>query len=212
MGVGSRLEVLPMEDNILFVIARIKGEVWEALPGRIVVGAGGVGYQVLVPVSTYDRLNPLEGEAIDLKTYQHVRENSLTLYGFANDEERDVFLLLIDRVSGIGPAIAMAVLSGLEVKMFKQAVVNGDAAGLSAVKGIGKKTAERIILELKDKVGVVQTWEETGDRTDAARDAEMGLIALGFKQADARKSVDRALKANPDAESAEIIRLGLRGI
>ena len=201
-----------MEDNILFVIARIKGEVWEALPGRIVVGAGGVGYQVLVPVSTYDRLNPLEGEAIDLKTYQHVRENSLTLYGFANDEERDVFLLLIDRVSGIGPAIAMAVLSGLEVKMFKQAVVNGDAAGLSAVKGIGKKTAERIILELKDKVGVVQTWEETGDRTDAARDAEMGLIALGFKQADARKSVDRALKANPEAESAEIIRLGLRGI
>lgn len=212
MGVGSRLEVFPKDDSILFVIARIKGEVWEALPGRIVVGAGGVGYQLLVPVSTYDRLNPLEGEAIDLKTYQHVRENSLTLYGFANDEERDVFLLLIDRVSGIGPAIAMAVLSGLEVKMFKQAVVNGDAAGLSAVKGIGKKTAERIILELKDKVGVVQTWEETGDRTDAARDAEMGLIALGFKQADARKSVDRALKANPGAESAEIIRSGLRGI
>ncbi|MCH1509174.1 MAG: Holliday junction branch migration protein RuvA [Akkermansiaceae bacterium] len=212
MGVGSRLEVFPKDDSVLFVIARIKGEVWEALPGRIVVGAGGVGYQLLVPVSTYDRLNPLEGEAIDLKTYQHVRENSLTLYGFANDEERDVFLLLIDRVSGIGPAIAMAVLSGLEVKMFKQAVVNGDAAGLSGVKGIGKKTAERIILELKDKVGVVQTWEETGDRTDAARDAEMGLIALGFKQADARKSVDRALKANPEAESAEIIRLGLRGI
>lgn len=203
---------MPKDDSVLLVIARIKGEVWGALPGRIVVGAGGVGYQVLVPVSTYDRLNPLEGEAIDLKTYQHVRENSLTLYGFANDEERDVFLLLIDRVSGIGPAIAMAVLSGLEVKMFKQAVVNGDAAGLSAVKGIGKKTAERIILELKDKVGVVQTWEETGDRSDAARDAEMGLIALGFKQADARKSVDRALKANPGAESAEIIRLGLRGI
>ncbi len=194
------------------MIARIKGEVWEALPGRIVVGAGGMGYQVLVPVSTYDRLNPLEGDSIDLKTYQHVRENSLTLYGFANDEERDVFLLLIDRVSGIGPAIAMAVLSGLEVKMFKQAVVNGDAVGLSAVKGIGKKTAERIILELKDKVGVVQTWEESADRTDAARDAEMGLIALGFKQADARKSVDRVLKENPGAESAEIIRLGLRGI
>jgi len=212
MGGGSRLEVLSKEDSVLSVIARIKGEVWGALPGRIVVGAGGVGYQILVPVSTYDRLNPLEGEAIDLKTYQHVRENSLTLYGFANDEERDVFLLLIDRVSGIGPAIAMAVLSGLEVKMFKQAVVNGDAAGLSAVKGIGKKTAERIILELKDKVGVVQTWEDTGDRTDAARDAEMGLIALGFKQADARKSVDRVLKANPEAESAEIIRLGLRGI
>jgi holliday junction DNA helicase RuvA len=194
------------------MIARIKGEVWEALPGRIVVGAGGVGYQVLVPLSTYDRLNPLEGQAIDLRTYQHVRENSLTLYGFSKDEERDVFLLLIDRVSGIGPAIAMAVLSGLAVEAFKQAVVNGDAAGLSSVKGIGKKTAERIILELKDKVGVVRTWEQSEDRTDSARDAEMGLMALGFKQADARKAVDRALKASPGAESAELIRLGLRGM
>ncbi|MEJ6581163.1 MAG: Holliday junction branch migration protein RuvA [Akkermansiaceae bacterium] len=194
------------------MIARIKGEVWEALPGRIVVGAGGVGYQVIVPISTYDQLNPLEGQSIDLRTYQHVRENSLTLYGFAKDEERDVFLLLIDRVSGIGPAIAMAVLSGLAVGAFKQAVVNGDAVGLSSVKGIGKKTAERIILELKDKVGVVQTWEQSEDRTDSARDAEMGLMALGFKQADARKAVDKALKAEPGAESAELIRLGLRGI
>ena len=194
------------------MIARIKGEVWEALPGRIVVGAGGVGYQVIVPISTYDQLNPLEGQSIDLRTYQHVRENSLTLFGFANDEERDVFLLLIDRVSGIGPAIAMAVLSGLAVGAFKQAVVNGDAVGLSSVKGIGKKTAERIILELKDKVGVVQTWEQSEDRTDSARDAEMGLMALGFKQADARKAVDKALKAEPGAESAELIRLGLRGI
>lgn len=194
------------------MIARIKGEVWEALPGRIVVGAGGVGYQVIVPISTYDQLNPLEGQSIDLRTYQHVRENSLTLYGFAKDEERDVFLLLIDRVSGIGPAIAMAVLSGLAVGAFKQAVVNGDAVGLSSVKGIGKKTAERIILELKDKVGVVQTWEQSEDRTDSARDAEMGLMALGFRQADARKAVDKALKAEPGAESAELIRLGLRGI
>jgi holliday junction DNA helicase RuvA len=197
---------------VFLMIARIKGEVWEALPGRIVVGAGGVGYQVIVPISTYDQLNPLEGQSIDLRTYQHVRENSLTLYGFAKDEERDVFLLLIDRVSGIGPAIAMAVLSGLAVGAFKQAVVNGDAVGLSSVKGIGKKTAERIILELKDKVGVVQTWEQSEDRTDSARDAEMGLMALGFKQADARKAVDKALKAEPGAESAELIRLGLRGI
>ncbi|MGC6465151.1 MAG: Holliday junction branch migration protein RuvA [Akkermansiaceae bacterium] len=194
------------------MIARVKGEVWEALPGRIVVGAGGVGYQVMVPLSTYDQLNPVEGSQIDLRTYQHVRENSLTLYGFSSDEERDVFLLLIDRVSGIGPAIAMAVLSGMAVGAFKQAVVGGDAVGISAVKGIGKKTAERIILELKDKVGVVQTWEQSEDRSDAARDAEMGLMALGFKQVEARKAVDKALKENPGAESAELIRLGLRGI
>jgi Holliday junction DNA helicase RuvA len=193
------------------VIARLKGEIWEALPGRIVVGAGGVGYLVNVPLSTYDAINPLEGEAIDLRIYQHVRENSLTLYGFAKDEEKDIFLLLIDRVSGIGPATALAVLGGLPVAGFKQAVVNGDAVGLSGVKGIGKKTAERIILELKDKVGVVQTWETGPDRSDAARDAEMGLMALGFKQVEARKSVDKVLKENPGAESAELIRMGLRG-
>lgn len=193
------------------MITRLKGEVWEALPGRIVIGAGGVGYQVLVPMSTYDQLNPVEGEKIDLRTYQHVRENLLVLYGFVTDEERDVFLLLIDRVSGIGPTIAMAVLSGMPVAQFKQVVVSGDAVAMSKVKGIGKKTAERIILELKDKVGVAQTWEQGGDRTDSARDAEMGLIALGFKQADARKAVDRVLKEKPDAGSGEIIRLGLRG-
>jgi Holliday junction DNA helicase RuvA len=189
----------------------LKGEIWEALPGRIVVGAGGVGYLVNVPLSTYDQLNPLEGGQIDLRIYQHVRENSLTLDGFAKDEEKDVFMLLIDRVSGIGPATALAVLGGLPVEGFKQAVVNGDAAGISGVKGIGKKTAERIILELKDKVGVVKTWEPGSDRSNDARDAEMGLMALGFKQAEARKAVDRVLKENPGAGSADIIRLGLRG-
>jgi Holliday junction DNA helicase RuvA len=193
------------------MIARLKGVVWEALPGRVVVGAGGVGYLVQLPLSTYDQLNPLEGDSIDLRIYQHVRENSLTLYGFARDEEKDVFMLLIDRVSGIGPATALAVLGGLPVEGFKQAVIQGDAEGICGVKGIGKKTAERIILELKDKVGVVETWDSGPDRTTSARDAEMGLMALGFKQAEARKAVDRVLKEKPGADSAELIRLGLRG-
>ena len=193
------------------MIARLKGEVWEALPGRVVVGAGGVGYLVQLPLSTYDQMNPLEGDLIDLRIYQHVRENSLTLYGFARGEEKDVFMLLIDRVSGIGPATALAVLGGLPVEGFKQAVIQGDAAGISGVKGIGKKTAERIILELKDKVGVVETWDSDPNRTDSARDAEMGLMALGFKQAEARRAVDRVLKEQPGADSAELIRLGLRG-
>ena len=193
------------------MIARLKGEVWEALPGRVVVGAGGVGYLVQLPLSTYDQMKPLEGDLIDLRIYQHVRENSLTLYGFARDEEKDVFMLLIDRVSGIGPATALAVLGGLPVEGFKQAVIQGDAAGISGVKGIGKKTAERIILELKDKVGVVETWDSDPNRTDSARDAEMGLMALGFKQAEARRAVDRVLKEQPGADSAELIRLGLRG-
>ena len=203
--------ISPVLASFREVIARLKGEVWEALPGRIVVGAGGVGYLVQLPLSTYDQMNPLEGDLIDLRIYQHVRENSLTLYGFARDEEKDVFMLLIDRVSGIGPATALAVLGGLPVEGFKQAVIQGDAAGISGVKGIGKKTAERIILELKDKVGVVETWDSDPNRTDSARDAEMGLMALGFKQAAARRAVDRVLKEQPGADSAELIRLGLRG-
>ena len=193
------------------MIARLKGEVWEALPGRIVVGAGGVGYLVNLPLSTYDALNPIEGMSVDLRIYQHVRENSLILYGFQRDEEKDIFMLLIDRVSGIGPATALSVLGGLPGEGFKQAVVNGDAVAISGVKGIGKKTAERIILELKDKVGLVQTWQPEEGRSNAAQDAEMGLIALGFKQAEARKTVDKVLRENPSAESAELIRLGLRG-
>ena len=193
------------------MIARLKGEVWEALPGRIVVGAGGVGYLVNLPLSTYDALNPIEWMSVDLRIYQHVRENSLILYGFQRDEEKDIFMLLIDRVSGIGPATALSVLGGLPVEGFKQAVVNGDAVAISGVKGIGKKTAERIILELKDKVGLVQTWQPEEGRSNAAQDAEMGLIALGFKQAEARKTVDKVLRENPSAESAELIRLGLRG-
>ncbi len=192
------------------MIARLRGEIWESLPGRLVIGAGGVGYQVLVPMSTYDALNPVEGGKIDLRTYQHVRENALVLFGFATEEEKDLFLLLIERVSGIGPSMAMSVLSGMPVATFKQGVVEGNTAVLSQIKGLGKKTAERIILELKDKVGVVETWQGAEGRSSSAQDAELALISLGFKQAEARKSLDKALKESPDADSGELIRLGLR--
>lgn len=194
------------------MIARLRGEIWEALPGRLILGAGGVGYLVLVPMSTYDALRPVVGGQVDLRTYQHVRENLIQLFGFATEEEKDLFMLLIDRVSGIGPSIAMSVLSGMPVSTFKQGVVNGDIALLSMVKGLGKKTAERIILELKDKVGVVATWQGDGGRSSEAQDAELALISLGFKQAEARKAVDKAMKENPEANSGEMIRLGLRSL
>lgn len=194
------------------VIARLKGEIWEALPGRLVVGVSGVGYLVIVPMSTYDALSPVPGAKVDLLTHQHVRENALTLFGFATEAEKELFLLLHERVSGIGPVIAIAILSGMPVETFKAGVVAGDIARLSQIKGLGKKTAERIILELKDKVGVTKAWEGGEGRGSAADDAEMGLISLGFKQAEARKAVDLALKAKPGADSGELIRMGLRGI
>lgn len=194
------------------MIARIRGKVWEAYPNRLILDVQGVGYELHVPLSTFDHLHPSEGVVVELRTYMHVRETAHTLYGFATEEERDVFLLLIDRVSGIGPSTAMSVLSGLAVSRFKTAVVQGDVAELSKVKGLGKKTAERIILELKDKVGVTETWESAagGGISHAAADAEMALIALGYKQVDARKAVKRVLEIETNATVEELIRGALR--
>jgi Holliday junction DNA helicase RuvA len=194
------------------VIARLRGNILEAYPNRLVVDVHGVGYEVLVPLSTFDRLHAAEGLAVDLRTHLHIRETAHTLYGFATEEERDVFLLLIDRVSGIGPAIAMAVLSGMPVTAFKTSVVQGDVASLSRIKGLGKKTAERIILELKDKVGVTETWQDAaaGQMSAPAADAELALIALGYKQVDSRKAVRKALDADPAAPTEALVRGALR--
>ncbi|MBK1790465.1 Holliday junction branch migration protein RuvA [Persicirhabdus sediminis] len=194
------------------MIARLRGKVWEALPNRLVIDVNGVGYLVNVPLSTFDKLNPLEGAEVSLHIHTHIREQAHSLFGFATQEERDVFLLLIDRVSGIGPSIAMSVLSGMSVEHFKQAVVNGDANSLTSIKGLGKKTAERIILELKDKVGVTESWEAAASELtpSAIVDAEYGLIALGYKQSEARKAVKAAQAASPSAESGELLRQALR--
>jgi Holliday junction DNA helicase RuvA len=196
------------------MIARLRGKVIEAYPNRLVVDVHGVGYEVNIPLSTFDRLHAAEGVEVDLRTHLHIRETAHTLYGFASEEERDVFLLLIDRVSGIGPAIAMAVLSGLAVTRFKAAVVAGDVAELSRIKGLGKKTAERIVLELKDKVGVTDTWQDAaaGQVSAAAADAELALIALGYKQVDARKAVRKALEAEPAAAAETLVRGALRAM
>ena len=194
------------------MIARLRGKVWEAYPNRLILDVQGVGYELHIPLSTFDHLHPSEGAVVELRTYMHVRETAHTLYGFATEEERDVFLLLIDRVSGIGPSTAMSVLSGLVVSRFKTAVMQGDVAQLSKVKGLGKKTAERIILELKDKVGVTETWESAagGGISHAAADAEMALIALGYKQVDARKAVKKVLEIEANATVEELIRGALR--
>ena len=196
------------------MIARLRGRVWEAYPNRLVVDVQGVGYEAQVPLSTFDRLHASEGIEVDLRTHLHIRETAHTLYGFATEEERDVFLMLIDRVSGIGPSIAMAVLSGMPVNRFKQCVVAGDVTELSRIKGLGKKTAERIVLELKDKVGVTDTWQDaaSGQVTATAADAELALIALGFKQVDARKAVRKVLEADAASTTEALVRGALRAL
>ena len=196
------------------MIARLRGRVLEAYPNRLVVDVQGVGYEVLVPLSTFDRLHAVEGLEVDLRTHLHIRETAHTLYGFASEEERDVFLMLIERVSGIGPAIAMAVLSGLPVAKFKSCVVAGNVAELSRIKGLGKKTAERIVLELKDKVGVTDTWQDAaaGAVSPSAADAELALIALGYKQVDARKAVRKVLEEHEGAAVEVMVRGALRAL
>ena len=188
------------------MIAFLRGTVAESYPQRLILDVHGVGYEVIVPLSTFDRLNPLPGRELTLKTYLHVRENMQVLYGFATDAERDIFLLLIERVSGIGPATAIAILGSLSVEQFKQAVVGGDVSGIARAKGVGKKTAERIVL--------AATWEAQaqGATSQAAGDAELALIALGFKQVESRKAIAAHLKDHPDADVDELIRAALRSM
>lgn len=194
------------------MIAFLRGTVAEAMPQCLVLDVNGVGYEVQVPLSTFDAVNPMEGQVVTLKIHLHVRENAQVLYGFATDAERDIFRLLIARVSGIGPATAISILSGLNVSAFKQAVVSGDVNSIARAKGVGKRTAERIILELKDKVGLASTWEaqQQGTTTEAASDAELALVALGFKQTEARKAISALVKDNPQATTDELIRGALR--
>ncbi len=194
------------------MISFLRGTVAEALPQCLVLDVGGVGYEVQVPLSTFDALNPTEGQVVTLKTHLHIRETAHVLYGFATDAERDIFRLLIERVSGIGPATAISILSGLNVSSFKAAVAGGDVQAIARAKGVGKKTAERIVLELKDKVGLAATWEaqQQGTTSPAAADAELALVALGFKQVEARKALKELLKQNPQADTDELIRGALR--
>lgn len=194
------------------MIVKLTGTISDALPNQLIIDVQGVGYQVNVPLSTYDKLAPQAGDKVAIHTHQHIRETAHTLYGFASLEEKDVFLLLIDRVSGIGPSIAMNVLSGMTVSGFKGAVANGELAILSKVKGLGKKTAERIVLELRDKVGVADAWKAASEGvvSTAAGDAELALISLGYKQVEARKAIKAAEGVEPKSSAEVLIKSALR--
>ncbi|MDQ3315109.1 MAG: Holliday junction branch migration protein RuvA, partial [Verrucomicrobiota bacterium] len=194
----------------------LAGKLAAALPTQATLDVNGVGYEVLIPLSSYDRL-PAVGQAVQILTHLHVREDAHILYGFMSPAERDLFRLLVNNVSGIGPKLALAVLSGMSVGNFKTAVVNGDVASLSKISGLGKKTAERIILELKDKLGVAAAWEvasaahaPSAEETQA-NEAVLGLIALGYKQVDAHKTVRDLQEKQPEVKSAEeLVKLALK--
>src|SRR5205085_9953075 len=175
------------------MITFLAGNLNTALPTQATVDVNGVGYEVLIPLSSYDKLPPV-GQSVRILTHLHVREDAQILYGFMTAAERDLFRLLVNNVTGIGPKLALAVLSGMSVSNFKAAVVNSDVASLSKISGLGKKTAERIVLELKDKLGVAAAWEVASGvhaptpEQEQANEAMLALIALGYKQVDAHKA------------------------
>lgn len=198
------------------MITHVAGKLTAALPTQAIVDVNGVGYELLIPLSSYDRL-PAIGQSVQVLTHLHVREDAQVLYGFMSTAERDLFRLLVNNVSGIGPKLALAVLSGMSVGNFKGAVVNGDVASLSKISGLGKKTAERIVLELKDKLGVTAVWEAasashapTAEEAQA-NEAVLALIALGYKQVDAHKTVRELQDKQPEVKSAEeLVKLALK--
>jgi Holliday junction DNA helicase RuvA len=200
------------------VITFLDGTLSSALPTQAVVDVRGVGYEVLIPLSSYDRL-PAPGQPVRILTHLHVREDAQILYGFMSAAERDLFRLLVNNVSGIGPKLALAVLSGMSVNNFKGAVVNGDAASLAKISGVGKKTAERMVLELKDKLGVAAAWEAASaehaptPEESQANEAVLALIALGYKQVDAHKAVrELQEKEGASAGAEELVKLALKRI
>src|SRR5260221_2650441 len=176
------------------MISFLRGKLVEALPTQVIVEVHGVGYEALIPLSSFDKL-PTPGAEVKLLTHLAVREDAHVLYGFMTAAERDLFRLLVNNVSGIGPKLALAVLNGMSVNSFKAAVVNSDVASLSKISGLGKKTAERIVLELKDKLGVAAAWEVASGaqaptpEQEQANEAVLALIALGYKQVEAHKAV-----------------------
>jgi holliday junction DNA helicase RuvA len=180
------------------MISFLEGKLVEALPTQVTIDVHGVGYEVLIPLSSFDKL-PLPGNAVKLLTHLAIREDAHVLYGFMTSAEREMFRLLINTVSGIGPKLALNVLSGMNVTALRGAVANGDVKSLSQISGVGKKTAERIVVELKDKIGAAGAWEAASaaralsPSDQKVNDAVLALMALGFKQVEAHESVRGAL-------------------
>ena len=190
---------------------RISGDLVQRSPTRVVVMTGGVGYEMDIPVSTYERL-PARGH-VELLTHLYVREDQMKIFGFATPEERGMFRLLLS-VSGIGPRLALTILSGSSVSSFAQAVEIEDIAFLSSVKGIGRKRAERIVLELKDAVtGLAAIRPAEGTAPDITADAVGALTSLGYSRKQADEAVHAALGRLPeDAGLEEVVRAALSGI
>jgi holliday junction DNA helicase RuvA len=198
------------------MITFLRGKLIEAHPTQITVEVSGVGYEVLIPLSSFDKL-PTVGNDLTILTHLAIREDAHVLYGFMTAAERDLFRLLINTVSGIGPKIGLNILSGVNVGALRSAVAAGDVKTLSQISGVGKKTAERIVVELKDKLGKAAAMEPSaGPRATNAdeqkfTDAVLALVALGFKQPDAHDATRGAIALlGAQASVEQLVRAALK--
>lgn len=191
------------------MIAHLRGRLLDKKPNRIVLDVSGVGYDVSVPLSTFYGLGDA-GTDIALRIHTHVREDALALYGFATPLEQELFERLIG-VGGIGPKLALAVLSGIEPPDLIRAIERGDLARLTAIPGVGKKTAERIVLELRDRLPrVTRAAADAGGAPALREDLLSALINLGYHRPLAEKAVESAVAARPGGDFEGTLRQALR--
>ena len=197
------------------MISFLKGTLSEALPTQVVIDVNGVGYEVLIPLSSFDKL-PSPGGEVKLLTHLAIRDDAHVLYGFSSETERDLFRQLIRHVTGIGPKIALNVLSGTTPTSFQAAVANGDVKALSGISGVGKKTAERIVVELRDKLGDGMVIDSGSGAPISAEDQKMAdaiaaLEALGSKPKDAQEAIRVAITMlGPNKPVDELVRAALK--
>lgn len=206
------------------MIGRLQGQLLEKKAPEVLVDVNGVGYEVLVPMTTLYQLPEIGGK-VTLSIHFAVSENSQALYGFYDKKDRELFRTLI-KVSGVGPKMALAILSGMETDQLVSCVMEDNVSALVKVPGVGKKTAERLIIELRDKL---KTWQvahsplaemeaasqpqtDGGQGSDIVAEAESALVALGYKPVEASKMVASVLRAHSVTRSEELIRLALRSL
>jgi Holliday junction DNA helicase RuvA len=199
------------------MITSLQGTLAMASPLRAVVELNGLGYEVCIPTTTAEKL-PAPGATVRLHTHVVYREDSQTLYGFTTAAERDFFRLLIEKVTGVGPKMALSVMSRLSLPVLQGAIAAGDVATLAKCPGIGKKTAERLVIELKSLYAPASGASVTlagpaapgGEVANAQRDAVMALMALGYKAADADKVIRQAwISLGPAATTEQLIKKAL---
>ncbi|MGB2869289.1 MAG: Holliday junction branch migration protein RuvA [Bacteroidota bacterium] len=195
------------------MIASLTGLLKAKNPTEILLDVNGVGYALSIPLSTFEKLGNVNTPTF-IYTYLHVREDTMQLFGFATEQERSLFKLLIS-VSGIGPKIAQGILSGISASQLNEHISSGNVSALTSIPNVGKKTAERLIVELRDKVGKITLGTNTApeSRSDAVRgEALLALTSLGYQRSSAEKAIQMALSETPGSELSveELIKRALR--